>query len=271
MSFATALGCMAMPPMLLLHHLGTEAFAGTEEREAIGQRITVSEHGDLAFNGADFVHAHGCAEEVGGGILVIVGLLRVGGVEERSQIGGIQASLEDGGILQGDIVLHILHAGIVAHILELIAIHPQFQDAWAFCDSDVSVLVQEEYIVLNGNALGFGIALVIADTSHDVQTEDVVMDIGNNLGFATEAIPHIGHFAGATPGIKNGVIGELAFNGAGAIGAVDIAGGHEVGDKNIIQNLHRALVFVDVDGEVATIGEDAVLNDEVSFKTISGF
>lgn len=156
----------------------------------------------------------------------------------------------------------------VDHVFELVGIDAELEDAGALHDGDVGLLVEEEDVVVDGDFLGLGIAHGVVDAGEDAETEDVVVDVGVDLGVAAVAVAHVAEVVGAAPGEEDGVVREFAGHVAvlGA-GAEDVAGDHAAGDEEVVLDGDFTLVEVDVDAVVAAVGEHAVLNDDVAFET----
>ena len=130
-------------------------------------------------------------------------------------------------------------------------------------DCHVSFFVQEEDIVDQGNFFVFGIAERIVKTCHAVESENVVVDIGNNADIGADTVTHIFKSLGSGPGEKNRIVGKLIIDHKGfAVVASDIGAHHAVADKNVVDNFDCSGKVSDIQSIVGTVEEQAVLNNQ---------
>ncbi len=249
----------------LFNGLGASALDGTEELQDVFGRIAVGEHGDFRLDLADFVHAHGGAEHVGGGIFVVIGFLGITCGEEAFQVGLVDDVFEEGGIGEGLVVFETFDARAVFKIFPCVVSDEEGLDVRADGDGRVTFLVEEEDVVVERDFLGFVIALRVVETIQNAESQDVVMNIGVDFRIGADGETHVRHFGCAAPAEEDGVVGEFEINHASlGVGADDFAGLHAVVDEDVVENFDITLEVVELNAVVGSVQEDAVLNGQIA-------
>ena len=251
------------PPSL--DGLGAVILDGAEKLDGAVEGIGICPHGDLGGDGALLVETQGGAEVVHGRVLIVVGLLGIGGGKEGIDELHVKDTLEDGGIRETDVVLHAFHALGVGDILEPILIDAEELDAGADGAGNVSLLVEEEDVIVDGDLLGLVRALGVVPAGHAIESEDIVMDVGDGVGIGAHPVAHVLEIRSTGPGEEDGIVGELIVErlrlGAAA---ADIGGDDAAADEDVVENADLAHAVLDIQGDVAAVEEQAVLDGQLT-------